>query len=170
MRGRAYALPGSIPRSTNPRMAPKTNRMSVSSTTLLILIHPPLRKAEWRCSSGDWRAAPFGEAELIDEVDAPGGMPERRDPSLRGPNAGARPFGSFWGVCQKGLAVKAKPPASAPAETDIHPKHPEHGRPRGRQVQNPVKTLNTQPETPTPIETTKTLPHLRPIPHCAGAP
>lgn len=23
--------------------------------------------------------------------------------------AGHRPFGSFWGVCQKGLAVRAKP-------------------------------------------------------------
>jgi hypothetical protein len=32
---------------------------------LLILIHPPPRQAEWRCSSGDGRAAPFGAAELI---------------------------------------------------------------------------------------------------------
>ena len=47
---------------------------------LLTLIHPPLRKAEWRCSSGDWRAAPFDAVELIacrcqrsqPEGDAPG--------------------------------------------------------------------------------------------------
>ncbi|QDV93953.1 hypothetical protein FFH90_006395 [Pseudomonas sp. ATCC 43928] len=32
---------------------------------LLILIHPPLREAEWRCSSGDWRAAPFDAVEHI---------------------------------------------------------------------------------------------------------
>ena len=32
---------------------------------LLILIHPPLREAEWRYSSGDWRAAPFDAVELI---------------------------------------------------------------------------------------------------------
>jgi hypothetical protein len=32
---------------------------------LLILIHPPPRKAEWRCLSGDWRAAPFDAVELI---------------------------------------------------------------------------------------------------------
>ena len=32
---------------------------------LLILIHPPLREAEWRCSSGDWRAAPFDAVEPI---------------------------------------------------------------------------------------------------------
>jgi hypothetical protein len=46
----------------------------------LILIHPPPRKAEWRCSSGDWRAAPFDAVELIacrcqrsqPEGDAPG--------------------------------------------------------------------------------------------------
>jgi hypothetical protein len=67
-------------------------RMSVSSTELLILIHPPLWPAEWRCASGDWRAAPGSEAALIDEVDAPGWTPERRNPSLRGPNAGASLF------------------------------------------------------------------------------
>ncbi|QHF38771.1 hypothetical protein PspS34_11090 [Pseudomonas sp. S34] len=32
---------------------------------LLILIHPPPRQAEWRCLSGDWRAAPFDAVELI---------------------------------------------------------------------------------------------------------
>ncbi|MCP2020337.1 UNVERIFIED_ORG: hypothetical protein J2Y84_003978 [Pseudomonas reinekei] len=32
---------------------------------LLILIHPPPRQAEWRCSSGDGRAAPFDAVELI---------------------------------------------------------------------------------------------------------
>jgi len=32
---------------------------------LLILIHPPPRQAEWRCSSGEWRAAPFDAVELI---------------------------------------------------------------------------------------------------------
>ena len=32
---------------------------------LLILIHPPPREAEWRCSSGDWRAAPFDAVEPI---------------------------------------------------------------------------------------------------------
>ena len=47
---------------------------------LLILIYPPHRQAEWRCSSGDWRAAPFDAVELIacrcqrsqPEGDAPG--------------------------------------------------------------------------------------------------
>jgi hypothetical protein len=47
---------------------------------LLILIHPPPREAEWRCSSGDGRAAPFDAVELIacrcqrsqPEGDAPG--------------------------------------------------------------------------------------------------
>jgi hypothetical protein len=32
---------------------------------LLILIHPPPRQAEWRCLSGDRRAAPFDAVELI---------------------------------------------------------------------------------------------------------
>jgi hypothetical protein len=47
---------------------------------LLILIHPPPREASFRCSSGDWRAAPFDAVELIacrcqrsqPEGDAPG--------------------------------------------------------------------------------------------------
>jgi hypothetical protein len=33
----------------------------------------------------------------------------------------------------KGMAVRAEPPAAAPAATDIHPKPQEHGRPKGRQ-------------------------------------
>ena len=32
---------------------------------LPLLIHPPPRQAEWRCSSGDWRAAPFDAVEHI---------------------------------------------------------------------------------------------------------
>ena len=32
---------------------------------LLILIHPPPRQAERRCSSGEWRAAPFDAVEHI---------------------------------------------------------------------------------------------------------
>jgi hypothetical protein len=32
---------------------------------LQLLIHPPPRQAEWRCSSGDGRAAPFDAVELI---------------------------------------------------------------------------------------------------------
>ena len=32
---------------------------------LLILIHPPPRQAEWRCSSGEWRVAPFDTVEPI---------------------------------------------------------------------------------------------------------
>ncbi len=31
----------------------------------VLLICPPLREAECRCSSGDWRTAPLGEAEDI---------------------------------------------------------------------------------------------------------
>ncbi|MNL16657.1 hypothetical protein D3C87_1377090 [compost metagenome] len=55
---------------------------------LLILIHPPPRKAEWRCSSGDGRAAPFDAVEHAacrskrsrPEGSVPGWIPERRNP------------------------------------------------------------------------------------------
>ena len=54
----------------------------------LILIHPPLREAEWRCSSGEWRAAPFDAVEHAacrssrsrPEGSVPGWTPERRNP------------------------------------------------------------------------------------------
>ncbi|MDQ0123069.1 hypothetical protein J2W17_002016 [Pseudomonas lini] len=54
---------------------------------LLILIHPPLREAEWRCASGEWRAAPFDAVEHAacrssrsrPEGSVPGWMPERRN-------------------------------------------------------------------------------------------
>ncbi|MVV51699.1 hypothetical protein EJA72_26150, partial [Pseudomonas sp. PB120] len=39
-----------------------TGRVS-ARLQLLILIHPPRREAEWRCSSGEWRAAPFDAVE-----------------------------------------------------------------------------------------------------------
>jgi hypothetical protein len=80
---------------------------------LLILICLPLRKAEWRfCAVGNPAGCRVSRARprMADR-----GGPTEQDrsegtPSLgEGPDAGARPFGSFWGVCQKGLAVRAKP-------------------------------------------------------------
>jgi hypothetical protein len=91
---------------------------AVARLQLLILIHPPLREAEWRRSSGGRRVAPFDEVEHIErrsKRSRPEAMPpdecrnEGTPSPSEGPDAGARPFGSFWGVCQKGLAVRAKP-------------------------------------------------------------
>ncbi|PPK39731.1 hypothetical protein CD175_09620 [Pseudomonas laurylsulfatiphila] len=48
---------------SQPAAAP-TGR-ALARLQLVILIHPPPRKAEWRCSSGDGRAAPFDAVELI---------------------------------------------------------------------------------------------------------
>ncbi|MSU96118.1 hypothetical protein EB795_19665 [Pseudomonas mandelii] len=58
---------------------------------LLILIHPPRREAEWRCSSGEWRAAPFDAVEHAacrssrsrPEGSVPGWIPERRNAEPR---------------------------------------------------------------------------------------
>ncbi|MVW88626.1 hypothetical protein EI969_22235, partial [Pseudomonas sp. PB101] len=73
---------------------------------------PPPRKAEWRCSSGDWRAAPFDAVELIacrcqrsqPEGDAPGWIPERRNAEPRR-GAGRKGRAFFWllflGACKK---------------------------------------------------------------------
>jgi len=52
---------------------------------LLILIHPPPREAEWRCSSGGGRAAPFGAAEHIERRSSE--ADRRRCPRM---NAGAK--------------------------------------------------------------------------------
>ena len=91
--GRPPSRASSLPQKSKSRSA-YTNALHHSSgralarLQLLILIHPPPRQAEWRCSSGDWRAAPFDAVEHIacrcqrsqPEGDAPGGMPERRNP------------------------------------------------------------------------------------------
>ena len=52
-----------------------------------LLICPPLREAEWRCSSGEWRVAPFDAVEHAacrskrsrPEGSVPGWIPERRN-------------------------------------------------------------------------------------------
>ncbi len=75
---------------------------------LLILIHPPLREAEWRCSSGEWRVAPFDSVEHAacrskrsqPEGSVPGWIPERRNAEpRRGAGRSGRdllvPFGAF---------------------------------------------------------------------------
>ena len=59
-----------LPQKSNGRSAytfalHHSSGRALARLQLLILIHPPPRQAEWRCSSGDWRAAPFGAAELI---------------------------------------------------------------------------------------------------------
>ena len=58
-----------------------------------------------------------------------GGPPEQCRsegmPSLgEAPNGGAKPFGSFLAF-EKGLAVRAKPPAAVTAETDMYPRSME---------------------------------------------
>ncbi|RKS27770.1 hypothetical protein BJ917_0625 [Pseudomonas sp. WPR_5_2] len=86
----------------------RQNSSSVSSPRrLLILIHPPLREAEGRCSSGEWRAAPFDAVEhaayRCSEANrravSPDGCRSEGTPSLgEGPDAGASLFGYFFGV------------------------------------------------------------------------
>ena len=76
------------------------SRSSVSSPRLL-LIHPPLREAEWRRLSGEWRAAPFDVVEhaacRCSEANRRAVSPDEcrseGTPSLgEGPDAGARPL------------------------------------------------------------------------------
>ncbi len=73
---------------------------------LLILIHPPLREAEWRCASGEWRAAPFDAVEHAacrssrsrPEGSVPGWIPQRRNAEpKRGAGRRGEPFWVlFW--------------------------------------------------------------------------
>jgi len=76
---------------------------------LLILIHPPPREAEWRCSSGEWRVAPFDAVEHAacrssrsrPEGSVPGWIPERRNAEpWRGAGRSGRAFFCllFFGV------------------------------------------------------------------------
>ncbi|VVP48814.1 hypothetical protein PS880_05242 [Pseudomonas fluorescens] len=72
---------------------------------LLILICPPLREAEWRCSSGEWRAAPFDAVEHAacrssrsrPEGSVPGWIPERRNAEpKRGAGRSGRAFFAYF--------------------------------------------------------------------------
>ncbi len=49
----------------HPAASHHSSGRALARLQLLILIHPPPREAEWRCSSGDWRAATFDVVELI---------------------------------------------------------------------------------------------------------
>jgi hypothetical protein len=78
---RASPLPQkSKGKSTYTHAPHHSSGRALARLQLLILIHPPPREAEGRCSSGDWRAAPFDAVELIacrcqrsqPEGDAPG--------------------------------------------------------------------------------------------------
>ncbi|PMZ00589.1 hypothetical protein C1Y08_04445 [Pseudomonas sp. FW306-02-F02-AA] len=53
---------------TQNKVAPPNHSTgrALARLPLLILIHPPLREAEWRCSSGGGRAAPYGVAGHIE--------------------------------------------------------------------------------------------------------
>jgi len=86
---------------------------------ILILIHPPPRQAEWRCSSGDGRVAPFDAVEPIacrssaadrramppDEYRSEGTPSLGEGPDVRGETFGS--FGSF-GAFAKGTRRKGE--------------------------------------------------------------
>jgi hypothetical protein len=107
----------SLPQKSKGRSA-YTNALHHSSgralarLQLLILIHPPLREAEWRYSSGDWRAAPFDAVEHIacrcSEANRRAMPPDEcrseGTPSLsEGPDARGEPFFAyfFWRLKKK---------------------------------------------------------------------
>jgi hypothetical protein len=106
----------SLPQGIGVRLSPFAPHHSTGRALArlqhLILIHPPLREAEWRCSSGKWRAAPFDAVEHAacrssrsrPEGSVPGWIPERRNAEpKRGAGRLGRAFlGTFlaFGTCQ----------------------------------------------------------------------
>jgi hypothetical protein len=71
----------------HPSAPHHSSGQALARLQLLILIHPPLREAEWRCASGEWRAAPFDAVEHAacrlkrsqPEGSVPGWIPQRRN-------------------------------------------------------------------------------------------
>jgi len=106
----------------------------------LILIHPPLREAEWRCSSGDWRAAPCGEAAHIacrcSEANRRAMPPDEcrsegtPSPS-EGPDAWGEPFGSFLAF-EKGTRRQGETLSGRYRSNGYVLNQPEPGRLSGR--------------------------------------
>ena len=108
---------------------------------LVILIHPPRRKAERRYSSGDWREVPFDAVEPIacrcSEANRrampPEGYRSEGTPSpSEGPNAwGERFLLTFLGACKKVSRRKGETLSGRYRSNGyVHP--PEPGRPEGR--------------------------------------
>jgi len=78
----------------------RVQRRPAGRAWLLLLIYPPHREAEWRCSSGGWRAAPLDAVEDIvwrskrsrPESMPPDGHRNEGTRAQRGPYAGASVF------------------------------------------------------------------------------
>ncbi|SDP50091.1 hypothetical protein SAMN04490202_4534 [Pseudomonas reinekei] len=98
---------GSYSRSEYTRALHHSTGRALARLQLLILtlIHPPPREAEWRCSSGDWRSAPFDAVELIacrcSEANRRAMPPDEcrseGTPSLsEGPDARGEPFFAYF--------------------------------------------------------------------------
>ncbi|POA70366.1 hypothetical protein C1890_31590 [Pseudomonas sp. DP16D-R1] len=67
-------VPRAVLKSIASRLAPTEKQVGVhppalhhssgrALARLQLLIYPPLREAEWRCASGEWREAPFDAVE-----------------------------------------------------------------------------------------------------------
>ncbi len=103
-------------RSAYTRALYHSSGRALARLQLLILIHPPPRQAEWRCSSGGRRAAPFDEVEHIErrssrsrpEAMRPDEYRSEGTPSFsEGPYVRGETFGSF-GAFAKGTRRKGE--------------------------------------------------------------
>jgi hypothetical protein len=106
---------------------------AVARLQLLILIHPPLREAEWRRSSGGRRVAPCGEAAHIERRSSrsrPEAMPpdecrnEGTPSPSEVPDAGAKTFASF-GAFAKGSRRKGETISRHHRSNGYAPSHPK---------------------------------------------
>ena len=105
---------------------------------LLILIHPPLREAEWRCSSGEWRAAPFDAVEHAacrskrsrPEGSVPGWIPQRRNAE---PKRGAGRRGEPFWVLFAGPALRRLKKVTRRKGETVSRRYRSNGYVRGQQ-------------------------------------
>ncbi|VVN83435.1 hypothetical protein PS710_01293 [Pseudomonas fluorescens] len=108
----------------------------------LILIHPPRREAEWRCLSGEWRAAPFDAVEHAacrssrsrPEGSVPGWTPERRNAEpWRGAGRRGEPFWVLFWRLKKVPRRKGETIGGRYRSNGYVLNHQEPGRLSGRQ-------------------------------------
>jgi len=137
-----------LPQEIGVRLSPfaphHSSGRALARLQLLILIHPPLRQAEWRCSSGGQaRSAVRRSRTHREEVeakptggDAPRWTPERRNAE---PKRGAGRWGeTFWFLLwrlTKGTRRKGETLSRRYRRNGYVHHQQQHGRPKGRQGQ-----------------------------------
>ncbi len=136
---------------STPAASHHSTGRALARLPLLILIHPPLREAEWRCSSGEGaqrrstqsNTLHVGRSEADRRAVSPEGYRSEGTPSpSEGPDARGEPFFAYFFLAfEKKVSRRKGETLSGRYRRNGYVHNPQkHGRPKGRQVQKLTTT------------------------------